>query len=108
MLGKPIMDRILLKPVKVEQVGSIVTPDKYQTSDKYEVVAIGDFVILGGQRFPIHDFVTVGDLVLVSEYNVEAVDLEGQKLFLSRVQDIRLREKTHVAPRTLTTTALSA
>jgi len=94
---KPVLDRVLLRRVVEEQVGLVVRPDKYAESDKYEVLAIGDFVVIGGVRIALPEIVSVGDLVLVSEYNIEALEDEGQQLFLTRVQDIR--GKKNVATR---------
>ena len=97
MKFKPVLDRILLRKVEEKQDGLVVLPEKYAESDKYEVVALGDFVILGGKTIPLYEIVGEGDIVLVSEYNIEAVDIDGKKLFLTRVQDIKGRER--VAPR---------
>lgn len=108
MNGKPIMDRILLRAIKQEQKGSIVIAEKYQQSDKYEVVAVGDFVVVSGNRLPVTEFVNVGDVVLVSEYNIEPVEIDGQKLFLTRVQDVRYRENKRVAHRPITATSVPA
>lgn len=92
---KPIMDRILLRKVEEKQSGDVIIPDQYKESQKFEVVAVGDFVIFGGQRVPVSDFVHEGDLVLVGQYNLEVCEIDGQKFFLTRVQDVRGKE--HVA-----------
>ena len=92
---RPVMDRILLRRIKQpEVVNGVVIPDKYKESNEYEVVALGDFVVLSGQRFPLTEFVTVGDTVLVGQYNLERVEVDGEELLLTRVQDIRGR---HIA-----------
>lgn len=92
---KPIMDRILLRKIEEKQAGAIHIPDQYRESDKYEVVAVGDLVIIGGKEYPMDRFLKVGDIVLVGQYNVEACEAEGQKLFLSRVQDVRGKERAN-------------
>jgi co-chaperonin GroES (HSP10) len=89
---RPILDRILLRAVTEEKRGLIEKPDAYQESNKYEVIALGDFVMFGGVRVPLFEIVEVGDTVLVGQYNLERIELEGQEFFLTRVQDIRGRE----------------
>lgn len=89
---RPVLDRILLRKIEKKQTGSVVIPDQYQESNEYEVVAIGDFVVIGGQRIPLVEIVSEGDVVLVGQYSIEACEIEGEKLWLSRVQDIRGRE----------------
>ena len=87
---KPILDRILLRKIEEpEVVNGVVIPDKFKESNKYEVVAIGDFFMLGGQRFEIAEFLSVGDEVLVDQYSVERVEDEGEELWLARVQSVR-------------------
>lgn len=103
----PVLDRILLRKLEApKEVGGIAIPDTYQESDKYEVVALGDFVLFGVERVPLADLLSVGDVVLVSQYNVERVEIEGAELWLSRIQDVRGKQR--VAHRTRTKTALPA
>jgi|GEM_PF-5586372 co-chaperonin GroES (HSP10) len=91
---KPVLDRILLKRVVNEAdlflgEGILKKAESYSESNRYEVVAVGDFVMFGGQKFPIEDFVSVGDVIFVSPYNIEEIELEGKKLQSCRVQDVR-------------------
>lgn len=86
---KPIMDRILLRRVEEKHIGRIKKPDAYSESNKYVVLAIGDLVIMGGQRFDVSEFVQVGDVVLVPPYNIEDCELDGEKYLSCRVQDVR-------------------
>ena len=91
---RPVLDRILLRKIEApDVVKGVVVPDQFKESDKYEVVALGDFVIFGGQRFPLTEFLTIGDTVLVGQYNIEACDIDGEKLFLVRIQDVRGRQR---------------
>ena len=100
---RPVMDRILLRKIKQpEVVNGVVIPDKYKESNEYEVVALGDFAVLGGQRFPLTEFAAVGDTVLVGQYNLERVDVEGEELWLTRIQDVRGRRAARTrAPRAM-------
>ena len=87
---KPIMDRILCQRLDERKDSLIVEADAYATkSNKYQVIALGDFVVVGGQRIALSDFVSVGDIVLAGEYNVEEIELDGEKFQLVRIQDVR-------------------
>jgi len=92
---KPILDRVLLRKIEEKQDGKVIIPDQFHESSKYEIVALGDFAMFGGVRVPLSDIVEVGERVLVGHYNIEPCEIDGEKLFLTRVQDIRGRE--HVA-----------
>lgn len=96
---QPVLDRILLRKLapETQTSGGIHIAETYQESQKYEVVALGDFVMFGGVRVPLDEFVRVGDVVLVSQYNVERVEIEGQELWLSRIQDVRGKSKQYEA-----------
>lgn len=96
---KPILDRVLIRRIEEEKDGKIVIPEQYrQQSNKGEVVAIGDFVIMGGQKILLSTIINVGDKVLFGEYNTEKVEADGEQLELVRVQDIRGVER-HVETR---------
>jgi len=105
---QPVMDRILLRKIEPKQTGKVTIPDQYQESNEYEVVALGNFVILGGQRFPLDEFVHVGDRVLVGQYDLEEIKVDGEKLFLTRIQNVRGREPKHVEARRPREIAMSA
>lgn len=90
---RPILDRVLLRKIVKKQEGAVVIPDQFQESSTYEIVALGDFVMFGGVRVALSEIVEVGDHVLVGHYNIEPCEVNGEKLFLSRVQDIRGRER---------------
>jgi chaperonin GroES len=92
---KPIMDRIL-----VRRIGVVPTPDKLieipdqyqQKSNRCEVIAVGDFVVLGNRAYPVEDFVKPGDIVIIGEYNIEDVKVDGQDLVLVSVHDVRAKD----------------
>lgn len=118
---RTILDRVLVKRVpddpnmEMLEDGSMrdkrtgfVTPAKYrQHSNIGVVLAVGDFVVMGGVKTPLSDFVKPGDKVKYGDYNSEVYylsDEEVEKLcdavefnFVSdpeglrviRVQDIR-------------------
>jgi chaperonin GroES len=87
---KPILDRVLLRRIEEEDSSVIQTPDVFkQKSNKGEVIALGDFFQLGGNIFPMQDFLNVGDVVLFGEFNVETFMKDGEEFLLVRIQDIR-------------------
>jgi co-chaperonin GroES (HSP10) len=90
LLIKPILDRVLLRKLEEpEVVNGVVIPDKFKESNKYEVVAVGHFFVLGGERYDVSEIVSVGDVVLVDQYSVERIEDDGEELWLARVQSIR-------------------
>lgn len=90
---RPILDRVLLRRLEEKQEGPIIKPDAYYESLRFEVVELGDFVVFAGQRFPQSDFVKVGDVVLVHQYDIEEFPADGQKFYLTRMQNIKGREQ---------------
>lgn len=83
----PILDRVLVKRIKEEKDSLIHTPDAFVApSVKGEVMAIGQFFYLSGQRIPVSEILSIGDIVRFSEYTAEEL---GDDLVLTRVQDIR-------------------
>lgn len=104
---QPVLDRILLRKIEAPQVkNGIAIPETYQESNKYEVVALGDFVMFGGERVPLTDLLSIGDVVLVSQYNVERVEIEEGEFWLSRIQDVRGKQR--VGNRTRAASAVPA
>ena len=97
---KPILDRLLLKLVQDDgPKDGFELPEgsKYrQHTNKGEILAVGDVVVLSGQKFPITDFVNVGDHVLFGEYCAEDFTSDeltakygADKFYIIRVQDVR-------------------
>lgn len=95
---RPILDRILLKLVEEEGPNDgFEVPHRFrQHTNKGEVMAVGDCVVLSGHKFPITDFVSVGDHVLFGEYTAEKFASEelskqfgSDELYIVRVQDVR-------------------
>ena len=124
----PILDRILVKrcaegpDMKIMEDGSVlntktglVVAAKYrQHSNIGIVLAVGSFVILGGQRIPMSDVIRIGDRVTYGDYNSEVFHMDDEKvetlcdavqmnyeadpegLRVVRVQDVRLVEREAV------------
>ena len=86
-----LLDRLLIRRVK-EDIGSegFVVPEKFRQSECWGTVeAVGQCVVLGGVRYPLTDFVNVGDLVKYGEHVAEQFSLTDEDLFIVRVQDLR-------------------
>lgn len=126
--GSPLLDRVLIKrcadgpDMKLMADGSIlntktnlVIAAKYrQHSNVGIVLAVGQFVILGGQRIAMSDVVRVGDRVTYGDYNSEIFPMDVEKtkalcdavqmnyeedpegVRVVRVQDIRIVEREAV------------
>jgi co-chaperonin GroES (HSP10) len=103
---KPILDRILLrlvresKPVQEGDVPDIRVSERYrQQTNKGEVLAIGDCVVLSGHKMPLSDFVAVGDHILFGQFTAEEFTADelfqqfkltpDDQIYIVRVQDIR-------------------
>lgn len=88
---RPILDRVLLRRVEPEAVeDGFTVPERYrQHSNLGEVLALGDGVVLGKEWKPLTDFVKVGDVCLYGEYTAEALEKDGETLWIVRIQDIR-------------------
>jgi|HubBroStandDraft_4_1064222.scaffolds.fasta_scaffold155580_4 co-chaperonin GroES (HSP10) len=90
MSFKPILDFLLVRRIVEQSKSTIVTPDSFVTpSNKATVVAIGDSIVRGGVEIPLTDYVKVGDTVLISQYGAEDVEIDGEKLVLVRLQDVK-------------------
>ncbi|OHB70987.1 MAG: co-chaperone GroES [Planctomycetes bacterium RBG_16_43_13] len=76
---KPLDDRVVVKPLEVEEktAGGIVLPDTAkEKSTKGEVIAVGSGKLLdNGKRLPIS--VKVGDKVLYGKYGGADVKIDG-------------------------------
>lgn len=89
----PILDRLLVMVISDDpneellEDGStrnkrtgLITAAKYrQHSNVGIVLAIGQAVVMGGIRFPLTDFVKVGDKVVYGDYNSEAYKISDEK-----------------------------
>lgn len=123
--GAPILDRVVIKrcaestEMKIMEDGSVlntktglIVAAKYrQHSNVGIVLAVGNFVILGGQKIPMSDVVRVGDRVTYGDYNSEVFLMKEEKvqelcdavqmnyeadpegIRVVRVQDIRIVER---------------
>ncbi len=91
---KPTLDRLIVQRISQEEQTGFAIPEKYrQHSSRGEVLAIGDGIALGGQWFPMNQFVNVGDIVKYGEYCAERLGPDDENTFVIRLQDVRYTEK---------------
>ena len=88
---KPLGDRILVKPLKEEEVtkSGIVLPDTVDKEKKMEgeVVAVGPGKLMeNGQRAPMD--VSVGQKVLFKKWGGEEVDIDGVEHKILNLDDV--------------------
>ena len=90
----PILDRILVMRVPLDpnlevlEDGSVrdkrtkfIIPAKYrQHSNTGVVLAIGNFVVMGGQRVELSEIVKPGDRVTFGDYNSEVFPMEKERV----------------------------
>ena len=91
---QPIMDRLLIKrcpddpnlelledgSVRNKKTGLIIAAQYRQHSNTGIVLAAGTMVSLGGQIFPMSDFVKVGNRVTYGDYNSEVFLMKEDKV----------------------------
>ena len=91
---KPILDRILIKRVngdpKEEELSDgstrnrntgIITPAKWRQHNNIGIVlAVGDFVVMGGVKTSMWDIVRPGDRVTFGDYNTEKFTMDDEKV----------------------------
>jgi chaperonin GroES len=81
---RPLGDRIVVRPGKEEEVtrGGIVLPDTARKKPREgEVLAVGPGKMLdSGERAPVE--VSVGDVVVYSEYGGTEITVNGEELVI--------------------------
>lgn len=79
---RPMNDRLLLRKIVDKSDKLIVEPEYFaRNPPKAEVVATPEFCMK----------YLAGDVVFYGEYNAEEIELEGEKLLLVAMADIRLK-----------------
>jgi len=86
---KPLGDRIVVEPLKQEDVteSGIVLPENAKEKPmKGTVLAVGNGRLEKGQRIPVD--VGAGDVVLYNKYAGTEVKYDGKELLIMRESDI--------------------
>ena len=88
---KPVGDRVVIKPVAVEEVtkSGIVLPGTAQEKPQQgEVVAVGEGVYQNGVKIPME--IKVGDKVLYGKFGGIDVKLNGEEYIIMAEKDVLL------------------
>ena len=89
-----LLDRVLIRRLPEDTGTGLQIPNKYREPQRWgEVIAIGDSVVLGGVKWPLSDYVSVGDIVKYGEHTAEQFDTNDEDVFIVRVQDLRGRRR---------------
>jgi len=88
---KPLSDRVVLKPINVEDTAKygIVLPEtsNKERSEKGEVVALGPGKMMeNGQLFPLS--VKIGDKVIFKKYSPDEIKIGNEEFLLVSQDDI--------------------
>jgi co-chaperonin GroES (HSP10) len=88
---RPLLDRVLIRRIEPEAApDGFSVPEKYrQHSNLGTVIALGDGIALGGKWRPLTDFISLGSVCMYGEYTAECLELDGEQLWIVRLQDIR-------------------
>ncbi len=90
MVLKPLADRVVIKPIQMEEKtkGGIVLPDTAKDKPQEgEVIAVGPGKVLdNGTRLALE--VKVGNRVVYSKYSGSEVKVDGEEYLVVRESDI--------------------
>ena len=93
---KPLNDYVLVKPIKDEPKtasGIITAPTSKEKPWKGEVLAVWDGKVSSeGKKIPVEN-VKVWDIVYFTKYSPEELEVDWEKLFLVRVDNILAKEE---------------
>ncbi|MBP6929818.1 MAG: co-chaperone GroES [Candidatus Moranbacteria bacterium] len=88
----PLNDRILLKPLSVDELNTtssgIIIPDTVSKEKPEQgiVIAVGEGKWENGKRSPMS--IKVGDKVVFSRYGYDEVKLDGEEYYILREENI--------------------
>jgi co-chaperonin GroES (HSP10) len=89
-----LLDRILVRQLPIDNPAGFAMSEKYKPQSYWgEVIAIGDSIVLGGVKWPLSDFVGVGDLVKFGVSVAENFSIDDPDLYIIRLQDCRGRRR---------------
>ena len=86
---KPIGDKVVIKPITVEETtkSGIVLPDSAQEKPQQgEVIAVGDGVYQNGVKIPME--LKVGDRVVYGKFGGVDVKLNGEEVIIMAEKDV--------------------
>ena len=86
---KPIGDKVVIKPIAVEETtkSGIVLPDSAQEKPQQgEVIAVGDGIYQNGVKIPME--LKVGDRVVYGKFGGVDVKLNGEEVIIMAEKDV--------------------
>ena len=86
---KPIGDKVVIKPIAVEEVtkSGIVLPGSAQEKPQQgEVIAVGDGIYQNGVKIPME--LKVGDRVVYGKFGGIDVKLNGEEVIIMSEKDV--------------------
>ena len=86
---KPIGDKVVIKPITVEETtkSGIVLPDSAQEKPQQgEVIAVGDGIYQNGVKIPME--LKVGDRVVYGKFGGVDVKLNGEEVIIMAEKDV--------------------
>ena len=86
---KPIGDKVVIKPITVEETtkSGIVLPDSAQEKPQQgEVIAVGDGIYQNGVKIPME--LKVGDRVVYGKFGGADVKLNGEEVIIMAEKDV--------------------
>ena len=89
MTIKPLADRVVVKPVEVEETtksGIILAASAQEKPQVFEVVAVGPGGTVDGKEVTM--YVKTGDKVIAGKFSGTRVKLEGEEYTIVRQEDI--------------------
>ena len=89
MTIRPLADRVVVKPVEVEETtssGIILSASSQEKPQIAEVIAVGPGGVVDGKEVVMQ--VKVGDKVITSKYSGTEVKIDGEELIVVRQNDI--------------------
>jgi len=89
---KPLGDRVLLRPLSLEEmnttVSGIIIPDTVskEKPERGTIIAVGEGRWEDGKKVPIS--LKVGDKVVFSRYGYEEIKLDGEEYYILKEENI--------------------
>lgn len=89
MTIKPVLDRVVLKPIEVEErtkSGIILSAASQEKPEIMEVVAVGPGGMIDGNEVKM--YINVGDKVIAGKYIGTEVKVDGEEYVIIKQADI--------------------
>ena len=86
---EPILNRVVLKQVEKEKVGSFtIAPDGQKSADQAEVIAVGPGLLDLEKNVHVPCRLQPGDVVLINAYFGVRATVDGEELIIQKEEEI--------------------